>query len=647
MSGYFDGLMRASGLPLGNAPVLGAAPRDAAPLTEIDVAVAAAAPIGPLDVSASAAAYGAAAGIEVIVVLPRGQIAIGKLLQALMAGARVVAIDGNFDQALNIVRALAEQDDHPVTLVNSVNPFRLEGQKTAAFEICDDLGRAPDILAIPVGNAGNISAYWAGFRDYAAAGLIGSTPRMWGFQAAGAAPLVVGHRIDRPETVATAIRIGDPASWTKAIDARDGSGGRISAVTDEEILAAYRALARFEGIFCEPASAASVAGVHEGRRGRRGRSRCDRRVRPDRPRAQGPDDRRAPGPAVPRGPADRRRGRRRARLVARKMAGHWLAERDGSGVTVEVPASSANLGAGYDCLGLALALTNRIELEVRVWSRGEIELTVEGEGRNELTEDRDNRFVRGLEAALVEARGKLPDGVGWRIAMHNQIPLSRGLGSSAAATVGGRARRERAGRRAAFDAELLRVATDIEGHPDNAAASLLGGFVVVGRDREGVEAIRFALAARPAGRPVHPRAAPGDRRRCARPCPTTVPLADAVANLGAVAVGVAGLATGRYDLLARLTVDRLHEPYRAAIYPQLPRMVEAAREAGRARRLPVGGRLDDPRLRRLDGRDHPDRGRVLRRRRRCRPAGAGPGRRAAECRSARVVSRGPEAARRD
>ncbi len=211
--------------------------------------------------SASAAAYGAAAGIEVIVVLPKGQIAVGKLLQALMAGARVVAIDGNFDQALNIVRALAEQDDHPVTLVNSVNPFRLEGQKTAAFEICDDLGRSPDILAIPVGNAGNISAYWAGFRDYAAAGLVESLPRLWGFQAAGAAPLVVGHRIDRPETVATAIRIGDPASWKKAIEARDDSGGRISAVTDEEILAAYRALARYEGIFCEPASAAGVAGI--------------------------------------------------------------------------------------------------------------------------------------------------------------------------------------------------------------------------------------------------------------------------------------------------------------------------------------------------------------------------------------------------
>lgn len=211
--------------------------------------------------SASAAAYGAAAGMDVIVVLPKGQIAVGKLLQALVAGARVVAIDGNFDQALSIVRALAEQDDHPVTLVNSVNPFRLDGQKTAAFEICDDLGRAPDILAIPVGNAGNISAYWAGFRDYAAAGIAATTPRMWGFQAAGAAPLVVGHRIERPETVATAIRIGDPASSAKAIDARDASGGRISAVTDDEILVAYRALARLEGIFCEPASAASVAGV--------------------------------------------------------------------------------------------------------------------------------------------------------------------------------------------------------------------------------------------------------------------------------------------------------------------------------------------------------------------------------------------------
>jgi threonine synthase len=213
--------------------------------------------------SASAAAYGAAAGLEVIVVLPRGQTALGKLLQALAAGARVVAVDGNFDDALRIVRALAEQDEHPVTLVNSVNPYRLEGQKTAAFEVVDDLGRAPDVVAIPVGNAGNISAYWQGFREYASAGRSNSTPAMWGFQAAGAAPLVHGRRVERPETVATAIRIGAPASWEKALAARDESGGRIDAVSDDEILAAYRDLAHLEGVFCEPASAASVAGLRK------------------------------------------------------------------------------------------------------------------------------------------------------------------------------------------------------------------------------------------------------------------------------------------------------------------------------------------------------------------------------------------------
>ncbi len=211
--------------------------------------------------SASAAAYGARAGLEVVVVLPKGKIALGKLVQALVAGARVVAVDGNFDQALRIVRDLAEQDRRPITLVNSVNPFRIEGQKTAAFEVCDDLGRAPDVLAIPVGNAGNITAYWAGFRDYLAAGRIDALPRMWGFQAAGAAPIVAGHPIEHPETVATAIRIGNPASWASAEAARDESGGRIGAVTDDEILAAYRDLARLEGIFCEPSSAASVAGV--------------------------------------------------------------------------------------------------------------------------------------------------------------------------------------------------------------------------------------------------------------------------------------------------------------------------------------------------------------------------------------------------
>ncbi len=211
--------------------------------------------------SASAAAYGAAAGLEVIVVLPKGKIALGKLIQAMAAGAKVVAVDGNFDDALEVVREMGEQQDHPVTIVNSINPYRIDGQTTAAFEICDDMGRAPDILAIPVGNAGNITAYWAGFNRYAAAGRIDAKPRMFGFQAAGAAPIVLGHPVEHPETVATAIRIGNPASWKQAVAARDESGGLIETVTDDEILAAYRELSTTQGIFCEPASAASLAGI--------------------------------------------------------------------------------------------------------------------------------------------------------------------------------------------------------------------------------------------------------------------------------------------------------------------------------------------------------------------------------------------------
>ena len=211
--------------------------------------------------SASAAAYGAAAGIEVAVVLPKGAIAVGKLLQALIAGSKVIAVDGNFDDALRVVRSMTSEPGARATLVNSVNPNRIAGQKTAAFEICDDLGRAPDVLAIPVGNAGNITAYWAGFTDYAMSGIVETRPRMLGFQAEGAAPIVRGTPIEHPETVATAIKIGHPATWAGAVAARDESRGSISAVTDDEILAAYRSLAELEGVFCEPSSAASVAGV--------------------------------------------------------------------------------------------------------------------------------------------------------------------------------------------------------------------------------------------------------------------------------------------------------------------------------------------------------------------------------------------------
>jgi threonine synthase len=214
--------------------------------------------------AASAAAYGAAVGLEVVVVLPQGQIATGKLLQAQMAGARVVAVEGNFDDALQVVRDLIDDthsDERPVALVNSINPHRLAGQKTAAFEICEDLGGAPDYLALPVGNAGNISAYWQGFTDYRDVGFVETRPAMLGFQASGAAPLVTGKPVPDPQTVATAIRIGNPASRDSALAARDESGGVIEAVTDEEILAAYRDLARQEGIFVEPASAAPLAGV--------------------------------------------------------------------------------------------------------------------------------------------------------------------------------------------------------------------------------------------------------------------------------------------------------------------------------------------------------------------------------------------------
>ena len=209
--------------------------------------------------SASAAAYAARAGIKAIVLIPEGKIALGKLVQALIHGAEVIQVEGNFDQALRIVREMVQK--YHITLVNSINPYRLEGQKSAAFEVCDQLGTAPDFHALPVGNAGNITAYWRGYNEYYKAGRIDRLPRMLGFQAAGAAPIVLGRVVERPETVATAIRIGNPASWKNAERARDESGGRIDAVTDEEILNAYRLIASTEGIFCEPASAASLAGV--------------------------------------------------------------------------------------------------------------------------------------------------------------------------------------------------------------------------------------------------------------------------------------------------------------------------------------------------------------------------------------------------
>lgn len=209
--------------------------------------------------SASAAAYAVKAGIICAVLVPQGKIAMGKLAQAIVHGATLLQVDGNFDDCLRVAQELAH--NYPVELVNSVNPVRIEGQKTAAFEIVDALGDAPDVHCLPVGNAGNITAYWRGFQEYHESGPASGVPQMWGFQAAGAAPLVAGTPVSSPETIATAIRIGNPASWEQAIAARDESGGLIEAVTDDQILAAYRLLAAREGVFCEPASAAGIAGL--------------------------------------------------------------------------------------------------------------------------------------------------------------------------------------------------------------------------------------------------------------------------------------------------------------------------------------------------------------------------------------------------
>ena len=209
--------------------------------------------------SASAAAYATKAGMRPVVLVPEGKIAMGKLAQAIAHGSSLLQVDGNFDDCLNLARELSEK--YPVALVNSVNPYRIDGQKTASFEVVDMLGYAPDIHVLPVGNAGNITAYWIGYNEYFKDGISKQLPQMWGFQAAGSAPIVIGEVVKNPETIATAIRIGNPASWKQAVDARDSSGGLIDSVTDEEILAAYRLVAAKEGIFVEPSSAAGIAGL--------------------------------------------------------------------------------------------------------------------------------------------------------------------------------------------------------------------------------------------------------------------------------------------------------------------------------------------------------------------------------------------------
>ena len=544
--------------------------------------------------AASAAAYAARAGMRGAVIVPEGKIAIGKLAQALMHGARVVALQGNFDDALRIVRELA--DKHPIELVNSVNPYRIEGQKTAAFEVVEELGEAPGALAIPVGNAGNVTAYWRGFQE------VGAAPVLYGFQAEGAAPLVHGAPVAEPETVASAIRIGNPARWEEAMDAFTASRGRVAAVSDEQILDAYRWLAaerrrllraRLGRLGRRPARPRPAR-----RRGRR--AARDRRLRAHRPRPQGPRHRplqSAGGGQLrerpQRGRARRLRCDRRRRLV-------------------RVPASSANLGPGYDVMAAAVSLY----LELEVEEAGEFSFDP---GGPTVSTGRDNLVVRAFES-LHPA-----DGIAFRL--RSEIPLARGLGSSAAAIVAGLFAADHLFELALSKEEMLARATELEGHPDNVAASIYGGFVVCGAER-GRRAERGPLRpARAGSRAI--AVIPAEEvstERAREAIPAEIPLADAVANVSAASRLVLGLQRGR----PRPRRPRPRRPHPPGAPPRpLPALDGAGRlgrRAGRPRRDDLRRRPDRPRLDHLAGRRQGRRGAGA------RAAPAGP--RSAACPSA-------------
>ena len=378
--------------------------------------------------AASAAAYAARAGLRGAVIVPEGKIATGKLAQALMHGARVIALRGNFDEALALVRELAER--HPIALVNSVNDYRIEGQKTGAFEVCDELGEAPDVLCIPVGNAGNVTSWWKGFQEY------GPAPRMHGYQAEGAAPLVHGAPVEHPETVASAIRIGNPARWEDAMNAFTASRGEVRAVSDDEILDAYSLLGAREGVFCEPASAASVAGLLK--YGAEGRVVCvltghglkDPQTAMNRAAS-----------VVPCEPDIDSVERAVLRMKRRRL--------------VRVPASSANLGPGYDVLAAALRSSSSSRWRRRASSSSTRDVAG-------VPIDRSNLCVRAFERLHPADGLTLPDPL--------RDPAAAGLGSSAAAIVAGLAA---ADHMYELDAPLFELAAELEGHPDNVAAALL------------------------------------------------------------------------------------------------------------------------------------------------------------------------------
>ncbi len=508
--------------------------------------------------SASAAAYAAKAGIQAIVIVPSGKIALGKLAQALIHGAQVVAVQGNFDQALDIVRDLTSH--HPVTLVNSLNPNRIEGQKTAAFEICEALDNAPDILALPVGNAGNITAYWKGFREWQAAGHIQHPPELWGFQAAGAAPIVHGAPIEKPQTIAT----GHPHRQSRKLAASRRGARRIRRAhrsRDGRRDPGGTALSRREGRYL---LRARLGGPSSWRAQACTGRACARKsapgVRSDRERPQGPTDRSGPS-CHPTGSGSR--CERSGEVVGMVV----------SKVVVRVPATTANLGPGFDCLGMALGLHNTVSVQA---THGRLDVRIEGEGAEDLRWGEENRVLRAIRLAFEEADRRLPS---LALEQKNNIPLGRGLGSSAAATVAGLvAANALCGSPLSAD-QILMLATQLEGHPDNVAPALLGGLVIAVQHEGQLLYNKIAV-------PVDLKAAlfvpdfsmpTADARRV---LPTEIPRSDAVYNLGRVALLVAALIEGHYEFLDAATHDRLHQPYREVIFPAMPTLLSAAREAG-------------------------------------------------------------------
>ncbi len=463
---------------------------------------------------------------------------------------------------LTLVRKAAEAER--LALVNSVNPYRLEGQKTVAFEICDALGRAPDWLALPVGNAGNITAAWMGFRQHQAhAGT--ALPRLLGVQAEGAAPLVVGHPIDEPETIATAIRIGHPARGDQALAAAEESGGRIVAASDLAILQAQSHLAG-EGLWVEPASAAGLAGLLaqiESQGSGAGRHPdCDHlhRARVEGPgRYHGPhadtatDPRHRPSPV--RGP--------RAMIVS-----------------VDVPASTANLGPGFDCLGLALELRN----ELRLHETGQgLQVEIAGEGSGDLPADATNLIVQAA-FAVFERLGERRRGLSFRCI--NRIPLGSGLGSSAAAAVAGALAANALVSGGLSLEQILGIVFEMEGHADNAAASLYGGLNAVASDETGLIVRQLPAADLTLAVVVPEVRLPTQAMR--QTLPSSVALKDAVFNLGHSLLLIEALRTGDLELLSFAAEDRLHQPYRLEHIPGFEEAEAAARSVG-ARAVTLSG----------------------------------------------------------